>query len=57
MSETERDGDVGSTGGGLPWERPAVRLLGNLKDLVRGGPKTPGALDQDADRKTPSGVG
>lgn len=26
--------------GRRPWERPTVRLLGNIKDIVRGGKKS-----------------
>jgi hypothetical protein len=57
MSETERDVDSRGEVAGLPWERPVVTLLGNLRDLVRGGPKSPGNLDHDEARKTPSGQG
>jgi hypothetical protein len=39
------------------WEPPAVTLVGSVKDLVLGGPKMSGGHDQDANRKTPSGIG
>lgn len=48
MSEPKQDPDEAQPPSARSaWERPTLTVLGNVKDLVRGGPKTGSALDSD----------
>jgi hypothetical protein len=40
-----------------PWERPTVRSLGNVKDLVRGATKSGPNVDSDPQQTKKLGVG
>ena len=37
-----------------PWEPPTLTALGNVKDLIHGGPKTGGGADGEGVRKPPA---
>jgi len=54
MSESTHDADeVKPPGARVPWEPPTLTALGNVKDLIRGGPKTGGGADGEGIRKPP----
>ena len=40
-----------------PWTRPTLTLLGDVKDLVRGGGKSGANDDSDPNQTSKSGVG
>jgi hypothetical protein len=58
MSEPRSDAmEQARAGGRVPWEKPSVTLLGNLRDLVHGGGKTGPNSDSDPQNTRKSGLG